>query len=261
MSYNQYPSQHGSYVQSFANVEQGEFPFQDFPPAPIDFINWDDSFLTASTGSVTGTSVALPIQTSLSAAPVLPHSYFDLVANSSRNLPVAAPIPVPHAALTKAALRTMMSESFNDKGNSNYHIPLTKKLNWHERYLQDKENVTHNNFAGGSEPLKISTDARPRGDFDNHVLQAAAMNYNALMNSVNSKQKSTTGRPKLVIRPISPSTLMALTEPCLMAWCTTFDENLAEPGSSSACLPLPSSDYNNYDVDKRNKAVYNVWGY
>jgi hypothetical protein len=94
----------GTYYQSFsssANVEHGDFPFQNYPPVPIDFINWpgDDSFLTSS---------------SLSAMPILPHSYLDLVA-SSRVLPVAAPIPVPHAALTKAALRTMMS--FDDKGN------------------------------------------------------------------------------------------------------------------------------------------------
>ena len=81
------------------------------------------------------------------------------------------------------------------------------------------------------------------------------MNYNALVNSGNSNQ-TTTGRTKLVIRPISPSTLIALTEPCLMAWCTAFDDSLAEPGSS-AYLPLQSSDYNNYD----DKAVYNAWGY
>lgn len=108
-TYNQYPSQSFS---SSTNVEQGEFPFQNFPAARIDSINWpgDDSFLTPSTGSV-----VLPIQNSLSAAPVLPRSYLDLVINSSRALPVAAPVPVHHAALTKAALRTMMS--FDDKGN------------------------------------------------------------------------------------------------------------------------------------------------
>ena len=81
------------------------------------------------------------------------------------------------------------------------------------------------------------------------------MDYNVLVNSGNSKQ-TTTGRSKLVIRPISPSTLIALTEPCLMAWCTAFDDNTAEP-ASSAYLPLQSSDYNNC-VDK---AVYNAWGY
>ena len=143
--------------------------------------------------------------------------------------------------------------SFDDKGNI-YHILLTKKLNW-----QEKENVSHDNSAGGSEPLKI-TNARTRVDFNNHVLHPngqAATNYNALVNSGNSKQ-TTTGRSKLVIRPISPSTLIALTEPCLMAWCTAFDESLAEP-VSSAHLPLPSSDHNNY-VDKK-KAVYNAWGY
>ena len=95
----------------------------------------------------------------------------------------------------------------------------------------------------------------------------SAMNYDVLVDSANSKQTTTTttttttGRSKLVIRPISPSTLIALTEPCLMAWsrCTAFGESLAEP-DSSAYLPLQSSDYNDY-VDKKNKAVYNdAWG-
>ena len=107
--------------------------------------------------------------------------------------------------------------------------------------------------------MKI-TETRTRVDFGNHVLPPngqAAMNYNALVTSGNSKQ--TTGRSKLVIRPISPSTLIALTEPCLMAWCTAFDDSLAEPGSS-AYMPLQSSDYNNY-VDKKKKTVYNAWGY
>lgn len=75
------------------------------------------------------------------------------------------------------------------------------------------------------------------------------------MNTGNNKQ-ATTERPELVIRPISPSTLIALTEPCLMAWCTAFDENLAEHGSS-ACFP--SLDGNNY-LDT-SAAVYNAWGY
>jgi hypothetical protein len=143
---------------------------------------------------------------------------------------------------------------------------LIKKLNWHGRYLQDKENHLHNNnFTGGSEPLK-TTDARTRVDFDNHDLRVnrqAGMKPHALMNSDNSKQTTTgvTGRSKLVIRPISPSTLMALTEPCLMAWCTSSDENLTELVTGpSAYLPLQSSHCNNY-VDKKNKTVYNAWGY
>ena len=148
-----------------------------------------------------------------------------------------------------------------------YRIPLAKKLNWHERYLQDKENDAYQNiFAGGhgSQPLRI-TDTRTRVDFDNHGLhrvnRQAATNRNALVNSGNSNQITTgvTGRSKLVIRPISPSTLMALTEPCLMAWCTASDESLTEL-SPSAYLPLQSSDHNNY-IDKKNKAVYNAWGY
>ena len=266
--YNQYLSHYRpQYVQSFSsstNVEQGprEYLLQNFPLAPIDFLNCprDDFFLTpsAASGSVTQVSATLPMSTnSLSTVPFLPRS-LDIVANNSRALPVAAPVPVLHAALTKAALRSMMS--FDYKGNI-YCIPLTAKLNWHGRYLQDKENVTYNNSAGGhgSEHLKVTVnDARiTRVDFDDHRLPVSPMNCNALVDSVNSNQ---TGRTKLVIRPISPSTLMALTEPCLMTWCTALDDDsLAKPGPS-AYLPLQNSDYNNY-VDKKNRAVYNAWGY
>ena len=94
---------------------------------------------------------------------------------------------------------------------------MTRQLNWHERYLQDKENDTRNNsFAGGSEFLRI-TDALLRVDFDNHGLfvnRQVPMNCNALVNSDNSKQTTTRiiGRSKLAIRPISPSTPIALTE-------------------------------------------------
>jgi hypothetical protein len=242
---------------SSENVEQGEL--QNCPPAPIDFFNLDGFFFTPSTGSVAQAPATLPLQTSLSAVPLLPHSYFEIIPNISRPLPVAAPVPVLHAAVTKATLRTMMS--FDDKGRI-YYTPLTKKLNWHGRYLQGKENDIYNNSADGSEPLKI-TGTRTRVDLDNHgprINRQAPMNRNALVNSGNTKQTTTevTGGSKLIIRPISPSTLMALTEPCLMAWCTASDDNLVEP-IPSAYLPLQSSDYNNY-VDK-NKTVYNAWGY
>ena len=106
---------HPQYASS-ANVEQVESSFQNCPPAPkppINFLYWNDPFLTPRS-YLAPASATLPIQTSLSAVPVSPHSYLD-VANKSRTLPVAAPVPVPHAALTKAALRTMMS--FDDKGN------------------------------------------------------------------------------------------------------------------------------------------------
>ena len=256
-----YTPQYVQSLSSSANVEQGEISFQKFPPAPIDNLNLDDFFFTPSTGSVVQASTTLPLQTSLSAVPILPHSYLD---NSSKALPVAVAVPVLHSAIAKAALPNRTMVSFNDKGKI-YRISLTEKLNWHERYFQDKENDTSNNPSGGSEPLKI-TGTRTRDsrvDLDNHGLlinRQAPMNCNALVKSGNSKQTTTgvTGRSKLIIRPISPSTLMALTEPCLMAWCTASDENLAEP-VPSAYLPLQNSDYDNY-VDK-NKTVYNAWGY
>ena len=138
---------------------------------------------------------------------------------------------------------------------------LVNKLNWHAHYLQDKENRDHKNNSAGK-----FADARTRADIVNHGLRVnrqVAMNSNALVNSDNGK-RTTNGVPgrsnKLVIRPISPSTLMALTEPCLMAWCTASDESLTKPGPS-AYLPFQNSDNNNYDVDKKNMTVYNAWGY
>ncbi|KAF8806611.1 hypothetical protein BYT27DRAFT_7257317 [Phlegmacium glaucopus] len=214
------------YAQSLLSFAEGT---QNFPPAPIGFLNWDNPF-----NSVAQASANLPIslpQNSLS--DMLP---LEIVANSLRTLPVAAPVPVPHATRTKAALRTMLS--FGDK---------------------DKEDTLDSSAAGG-ESLK-KTDARTQADLDNHVHHPnieAAMDYNVLANTGKSEQ-TTTGQSKLVIRPISPSTLMALTEPCLMAWCTAFEEDLPEPGLS-AYFPLQSSDYNNY-VDTKGSAVCNVWGY
>lgn len=127
-----------------------------------------------------------------------------------------------------------------------------------DRYLQDKED-TLDNSATSDELFKI-TDARTQvlDNYFPHPNVQAKMDYNILPNSGNSKQ-TTPGRSKLIIRPISPSTLMALTEPCLMAWCTTFDGNLAEP-SPAAYLPLQSSYYNNC-ADTKSNTVYNAWGY
>lgn len=101
--YPQHPFYHG--LQSSAGtgprtIEQGGYPIQNIPPVPI------DSFLPRlSTGSyVTQASTNVLIQNSLT--DTLPPSYLDIY---SRPLPVAAPVPVPHAAQTKAALQTMMS--------------------------------------------------------------------------------------------------------------------------------------------------------
>lgn len=108
----------------------GEYSNQ---PAPVDFVNWEDWFLTSvvPSDSLAQSSANLPatlLQNCLSPG-TRPHSYLEDVIDSSRNLPVAAPVPVPHAARTKAALRTMLS--FGDKG-SVYLYSSEKKLNWHE---------------------------------------------------------------------------------------------------------------------------------
>ena len=235
-------------LQHASNLEQGQYPTQNFPPAAVNLLDWNDSFLRSfiQSNSISQASATLPIQTSTPATLPL-CSYLDIiVGNNSGTLSVAAPVPVPHATRTKAALRTMMS--FDDQGSVSSYSSM---LNWHDRYLPDKGDDTRSTV--GDEPLEI-TDTRSRVDLDNRVLHPnvqAAMEYSTVMNSGNDKHTAATGRSKLVIRPISPSTLMALTEPCLMAWCTAFDESLTEPGSS-ACFPSQ-----NCVVDKNN----HFWGY
>ena len=272
-TYAQYPfhcgSQYAQYssssVDASLTIEQRECSIQDsIPPAPSDFLNCDDSFITSflPSSSLAQASATFPIQNGFS--DMLPHSYLDIFANTSGTLPVAAPVPIPHVTRTKAALRTMLS--FDDKG-SVYRIPLTR-INWYERRLQDKEDIHNNNpdsAAAGGE-LSEFAYARTQVDLDNYVLHPThiqtAMDYNVLANTGNNYSKQTTtaaGRSNLAIRSISPSTLMALTEPCLMAWCTAIDENVAEPASSGD-FPLQSLDHNNY-VDTRSNPGYQTWGY
>jgi hypothetical protein len=56
-------------------------------------------------------------------------------------------------------------------------------------------------------------------------------------------ETTTAGDGRLIIRPISPSTLIALTEPCLMDWCATVDsinieEQEARDEDSYSFIPL-----------------------
>lgn len=67
-------------------------------------------------------------------------------------------------------------------------------------------------------------------------------------------------RPPFIVRPISPSTLIALTEPCLMAWC--YNEDLDFNCTNSPVLALPISWPS---VGRRDKSGtlrgVNSWGY
>ena len=117
-AYLQYPSGFHyapQYAQSFSYpadagaIEQG---IQNAPPTLV------DSFLASFPRNyVAPTSANLPIQTSWSDMPALQGPYPDIVAdNEARtSLSLAAPVPVFHAARTKAALRIMMSFD-DDKG-------------------------------------------------------------------------------------------------------------------------------------------------
>lgn len=55
-------------------------------------------------------------------------------------------------------------------------------------------------------------------------------------------ETTTAGDGRLIIRPISPSTLIALTEPCLMDWCATVDSiSIEEQGArdEDSCYFIP----------------------
>ena len=71
----------------------------------------------------------------------------------------------------------------------------------------------------------------------------------------------------MVIRPITPSTLMALTDPCLMAWCFTDDEVNPVPNSRLTQKPHDHSQDQLYAQlqDEMRKQTssgnLNKWGY
>ena len=72
-------------------------------------------------------------------------------------------------------------------------------------------------------------------------------------------------QPPMIFRPISPSTLMALTEPCLMVWCDTAAEDLsigflsASYGSQTPHHLVPATAlHTKYSIASTG---HNMWGY
>ena len=111
---------------------------QNFPPAPINLLNWNNSFLRSfiQSNSIPEASATLPIQTSLLSTPAtLPLcSYLDIVVgNNSETLSVTAPVPVPLERRLPSALWCRLM------------IKVALYRNWHEHYLQDKGDDTCNN--------------------------------------------------------------------------------------------------------------------
>ncbi|KAF8161359.1 hypothetical protein B0H34DRAFT_796164 [Crassisporium funariophilum] len=140
---------------------------------------------------------------------------------------VVAPVPLPHAARSKAALRTMMS--FGEEGKGQPAQELAR--------IHLCDDMAEN----------ILTSA-PEGS---HLLSADV---------IDTRRHVPTSQ--MVIRPISASTLMALTEPCLMAWCDFPNEDMAVPDHSAVDFP-PKASAQTFHANSKNMAssVCNSWGY
>ena len=64
-------------------------------------------------------------------------------------------------------------------------------------------------------------------------------------------------RPPMIIRPITPSTLMALTEPCLMAWCSKSALDQSFPSVNVSITGFDEIAAINY----MPQIAQNSWGY
>ena len=80
--------------------------------------------------------------------------------------------------------------------------------------------------------------------------------------TADSARAATPARPPMIVRPISASTLIALTEPCLMAWCCDPEPDFntsgvaGVPNSWPAATPAAIQNEAGTSGDR-----VNLWGY
>ncbi|KAF8963606.1 hypothetical protein BDZ97DRAFT_1758452 [Flammula alnicola] len=162
--------------------------------------------------------------------------------NDPQAMTITAPVPLSYAVRSKAALRSILSVGDEDE-------------------VAPEEGVNNMNLNQESAEFEITHPERtsnwPQG------IRFAMMDAEQI--DPGSKQ---TTQPGMIIRPISPSTLMALTEPCLMAWCSAPDSDL--PISTARVSQMTSIQY--HPTPDTRRTLYgdtqnmasnplNSWGY
>ncbi|KAG6918882.1 hypothetical protein DXG01_010946 [Tephrocybe rancida] len=149
---------------------------------------------------------------------------------------IATPVPLPYSARSSEVLERMIS---GPKERLVHPLALAEKL---EREESNSESDRVKKIDGnGNCDTPAGRDSDPP--------EPATLSSNRAPNS------QLVFRP---IRPVSPSTLIALTEPCLMAWSSRPPEKLVQATPSHLCAPLRNAPSVFVPVAASFK---NDWGY
>ncbi|KAJ7478634.1 hypothetical protein B0H11DRAFT_1280101 [Mycena galericulata] len=137
---------------------------------------------------------------------------FTVAVPKSRRVPekaeeIVAPVPLPYSARSKEALSAMIS-------------PVQPA--GHPKPVQSQPHVPHEPCIDAVVPTSSESSILPVSEtitnFSSNASHGLHYDYSPEM-----AQHTIANVPRRThIRPISPSTLMALTEPCLMAWCLEY---------------------------------------
>lgn len=139
----------------------------------------------------------------------------------SQEIPIVSPVPLLYSAQSTAVLRRMISATQDT--NSSARAPQSDDLG------------------------EIWTDDYPASSYTppSLVYPEDAQESSLLPSSPFQPSDATSDGLRMInIRPITPGTLMALTEPCLMAWCGALDCAPID-GFKSQTLCLPTSSFTN----------------
>jgi hypothetical protein len=190
-------------------------------------------------------------------------------AHIAGTLPISAPVPVRYASLGKDALRSIleMRDAGKDILYAHYkphrihsELFLSLSLCFYAESSSVEDNQAH---TVDENPEPDAAAAAPTNQLGGRLI---AGSHNAHVQG-----GGMAAEPKMVIRPITPSTLMALTEPCLMAWCYAEDGADSDPKSHSGFAGVGASSetartreedcYVGLEYMYETGRMRNVWGY
>ncbi|CAA7260521.1 unnamed protein product [Cyclocybe aegerita] len=126
-------------------------------------------------------------------------------------VPITAPVPVLYASLGKEALKSILS--IGDEGTEEGHTLEESTPQAH--IFTENTNIVHSSatIQTSYERCFMENNTETLQEKATVIARPTAVTQRT---PVPTRQQGT----PIVIRPISPSTLMALTDPCLMEWCT-----------------------------------------
>lgn len=167
--------------------------------------------------------------------------------NEDTGINIVSPIPLPYTARSKAVLRSMIS--FPPTSTTSSVMPRV----FSAQYLPPGSKRSKSKFSAPSSVLAAESS---------HLAGAS------ITQQIPEEDTKLGSRNAAHIRQVTASTLMALTEPFLLAWCLESDAGIDNPASACAVTESrPDAQYliqssypvrfgETHTLDKRNS-----WGY